>query len=99
MPSAKYSCSASPLTFAKGSTTSDGRSGGSGGGGSGAAGAAPPSRNARTGRGKFLRLCSPRSWKGRSSRLPTLSWIAAERQIPPGSASVWRRAATFTPSP
>ena len=53
----------------------------------------------RIGRSMFLTLISPPSWKRTSIRLPTLSLTIDETQIPPGSASGSKRAATLTPSP
>jgi len=104
MPSAKYSCSGSPLKLAKGNTAIDGLSGSGSTGEVGAArlfAATPRSRTrkTRTGRAMFLRFCSPMSSKPRSSLPMASSWTRAETQIPPGSANASRRAATLTPSP
>ena len=103
MPSAKYSCSGSPLILANGSTAIDGLSG------RGAPERAcvdrrPPRRpyaqsETRTGRAMFLSCCSPMSSKARSSLPAASSCTRAETQIPPGSARPSRRAATLTPSP
>src|SRR5271165_21112 len=70
MPSAKYSCSGSPLILANGSTPTDGLSGRAGPEPACANGepAAVTTRYARTGRATFLSGCSPMSSKARSRR-------------------------------
>ena len=55
--------------------------------------------NARTGRSMFLRAISPSSSNVALSRPAAASWTLREIMIPPGGASVSRRAAMFTPSP
>ena len=105
MPSAKYSCSGSPLMFAKGSTAIDGLSGSGSGvcsataAGGAAAGASMRMRWARTGRAMFLTCCSPRSSNAKASLSRTWSRTTRLTQMPPGSARVSRRAAMLTPSP
>ena len=47
----------------------------------------------------FLNCCSPRESNTAGSLLPTAARTISETQMPPGSANVCRRAATFTPSP
>ena len=56
-------------------------------------------RYALTGRAMFLSARSPISSKARSSLPTASSCTRAETQIPPGSASAFRRAATLIPSP
>src|SRR6516162_6331901 len=53
----------------------------------------------RTDRAIFLTLCSPLSSNGYGSLSLIWSRTTREMQIPPGSASASRRAATLTPSP
>jgi hypothetical protein len=100
-PSAKNSCSGSPLMLANGRTAIDGLAGAAAG--LGAEGASPASssttRKARIGRAMFFTVCSPRSSKPTPRRFPTWSRTAAATQMPPGSATSCRRAATLTPSP
>ncbi|MGC2199463.1 MAG: hypothetical protein WA633_04840 [Stellaceae bacterium] len=105
IPSAKYSCSGSPLILAKGSTAIDGLSGSGKG--------APPAKyevsvifspaiftsNTRTGRAIFLTCCSPLSSKAKLSLSRTWSRTTLLTQIPPGGAKASSRAATLTPSP
>ena len=88
MPSAKYSCSGSPLMFSNGRTAIDGWSGSAGWPGSAAA-APPPgiARYTRTGRSIFLSARSPRCSKPHSSLPCTSSWAVPETQMQPGSAS------------
>ena len=105
MPSAKYSCSGSPLIFWNGRTAIDGLSGN----GSGALDAESGVRiivspaiftsNTRTGRAMFLTCCSPLSSKAKPSLSRTWSRTTRLTQIPPGVAKASRRAATLTPSP
>ena len=98
MPSLKYSCSASPLMLAKGSTAIEGLSGTAGA----AVRALPlarPMRNTRTGRAMFLTGFSPRSSSSMPSLSRTESRTARDTKMAPGSASPSRRAAMLTPSP
>src|SRR6516164_3935467 len=104
MPSAKYSCSGSPLMFWNGNTAIEGLSGSSSGRGESSFGpiagmVRSRTRYARTGRGIFFTSCSPRSSNVQSSLSRTWSRTTRLIQIPPGSASASSRAATFTPSP
>jgi hypothetical protein len=84
MPSAKYSCSASPLEFAKGSTAIDGLFGSASlGHADGAEIRSKCSRDTRTGRTMFFGCRSPRSSKARSSLPAASSCTRADTQIQP----------------
>src|SRR6516225_1276544 len=89
MPSAKYSCSGSPLMLAKGNTAIDGLSG-RGKVADALIGwleaGAQPTRYTRRGRAMFFRLCSPRSANSASTLPRTCRKASSETQIPPGSA-------------
>src|SRR6516165_4133125 len=102
MPSAKYSCSGSPLILAKGSTAIEGLSGN----GSeepitevAVGEVSPPTRYALIGWAMFFTCCSPRSMASRGSFVPMWSRTTPEMQIPPGSARASNRAAILTASP
>ena len=104
MPSEKYSCSGSPDMLVNGKTAIDAvATFGSGLAALDRAAAGVVALGChfqtRIGRSIFLTLISPPSWKRTSIRLPTLSLTIDETQIPPGSASGSKRAATLTPSP
>src|SRR6516164_4838624 len=103
-PSEKYSCSGSPDILVNGKTAIDAAApfapGLAGLDWAAVAVDAPGCHfQTRIGRSIFLTLISPPSWKRTSIRLPTLSLTIDETQIPPGSASGSKRAATLTPSP
>ena len=89
--------------FWNGSTAIDGLSGRASTGAASTLGvvsmAVKLTRYTRTGRAMFLRACSPRSSKAKSSLSPIWSRTVPDMQIPPGSAIPSNRAATFTPSP
>ena len=103
MPSAKYSCSGSPLILAKGSTAIDGLSGSGSGvgrpclglfGPAGAGSAVDPHRPR-----DVLDLLLAQILEGEIELVAHLVPNTRLTQIPPGSASAFSRAATFTPSP
>src|SRR6516165_6031788 len=85
-PSAKNSCSGSPLTLANGSTAIDGLSGSRSDVGSGVASAyrSLATRYTRTRRAIFLSCCSPISSKHKLSLPAASSCTRADTQIPPG---------------
>ena len=97
MPSAKYSCSGSPLMFWNGSTAIDGLSG------SGSAGArarrAQPDPEHPDLCAMFFSSGLPRSSTSSAILPAASSRTRAEMQMPPGSASGSSRAAMITPSP
>jgi hypothetical protein len=96
MPSAKYSCSGSPLIFSNGSTTSDGLSGN---GRAGRSAASKRTRNTRIFVAMFFSAGSPRSSTSSAILPEASSRTRDEMQMPPGSASGSNRAAMITPSP
>src|SRR5262249_38476107 len=100
IPSAKYSCSGSPLILAKGNTAMDGLSGSgsAGGAGVGALLAAANPVDAHSPRDIFDLLLA-QILKGEIELVAHLIAHDAAEQIPPGAASDSKRAATFTPSP
>ena len=69
MPSAKYSCSASPLMLTNGRTATDGLAGGAWAGSDAGPVSAASQRQTSTGREMFFSLCSP-SWLNPRSALP-----------------------------
>jgi hypothetical protein len=96
IPSAKYSCSGSPLMFWNGRTTSDGLSGS---GKVGRSAAPKRTRNTRILAEMFFSSGSPRSSTSSAILPDASSRTRVEMQIPPGSASGSNRAAMITPSP
>src|SRR6516165_8556001 len=107
IPSAKYSCSGSPLIFWNGSTAIDGLSGKASDGPvavpttglEGLGCVLSRMRWTRIGRVMFLTCCSPISSNEKASLSRTWSRTTRLTQIPPGSARASRRAAMLTPSP
>ena len=99
-PSAKKSCSASPLMLTNGSTMIDGfRLGCAARAGASVRVAPQSTRSTRTGSWMFLSSWTPMSSKPHWSFRLTSSNTLPEMQMPPMGASVWMRAAMFTPSP
>ena len=104
MPSAKYSCSGSPLMLLNGSTAIEGlsrqrepaRAAMPAAAAHGAAGdtAIDPHRI-----GDVLDRCSPWSSKSQPRPCRCLPRIGSDTAMPPGSASPRSRAAMLTPSP
>ena len=99
MPSAKYSCSGSPLMFWNGKTAIDGLSGSGKAAGSGIGFSSASTRKTWIGWAMFLRVCSPMSSNAKSSLSPIWSRTVPDTQMPPGSAMPSSRAAMLTPSP
>ena len=107
MPSAKYSCSTSPLMFSK-RQHRDGRLirererwAGSSHPGCADYSGLPTSRtrHARIGSAMFFRICVPMSSKATSTLPRICRWASSDMQMPPGSEIPSRRAAMLTPSP
>ncbi len=97
MPSAKYSCSASPLILAKGRTQTDSLSGAAAPWC--ATGTTAHTEKACTARSCAFTACSPRSSKAHAILPSILSRTIRDSATPPAGAKVWTRAATLTPSP
>jgi hypothetical protein len=99
MPSAKYSCSGSPLMFAKGRTATEGLSRRGTAGWLAAGAGAPTFTSYARSEAMFLTSRSPRSTNVIASRFRTAPCTTSDTMIPPGGASPSSRAAMFTPSP